>query len=418
MQARWTIGLALVALLSAAPAAAQETVRGFFEGPVNGDNAGTGAIGMTGWALADSGVQRVEILVDGEIVGTSIFGQNRPDVANQFPFFPDSAGAGFAYQLNSTDFPNGPHMVSARVVTNLGNRIDISPPRQIFFSNNISILRPFGEITFPRRNADLFGTCVRSNPILFSPITGWALDLGVEIGDTGIGYVELLIDGAEIFEIDPRDPLGQTPLYFNSRSGCYFDGAKGGLTNCYGLPRLNVERNFPFALDAPTAGFRFVVDVGFQIVGRAVTEGAHLLTIRAGDVGSQAENIDEIPVNFFCIESRPNQGAIGFIESPREGDLFDGDIVFQGWAVDFEGVADVNLYIDGVFIGSAAFGVDTRPGVALRFMGYPDANAPVWRLTFDSTVLSNAVHQVQVFVVDDLGFESLIGERSFTVFNP
>lgn len=419
MQARWMIGLALVILLTAAPAAAQETIRGFFEGPTNGDNAGTGAVGMTGWALADSGIQRVVIEVDGEEVGTAIYGQPRPDVEALFPFFPDSDGPGFAYHLNTTDFPNGPHTVSVRVVTNAGTERVIAGTQQVLFSNNIAILRPFGEIKFPQRNADLFGTCNRENPVVYTPITGYALDLGVEIGDTGVGYVELLVDGAQIFEPDPRDPLGLDPLYFNSRTGCYYDVTKGGLTNCYGLPRLDVERRFPFALDAPTSGFRFVLDVGYQIAARGLAEGAHILTIRSGDVGSQVENIDEIPVNFFCIENLPNRGSIGFIETPRQGFVFGGgDIIFQGWAVDFEGIDRIEVFIDGVFVGEAAFGVDTRPQVALRFMGFPDANAPVWRLVFDSTLLSNTEHQVEVFAVDVNGFETLIGERTFTVFNP
>ncbi|MDA8018465.1 MAG: Ig-like domain-containing protein [Thermoanaerobaculia bacterium] len=406
MSKRVTLGLTFLALLLsllAAPAAAQEDVRGFFEGLPNGYNGGTGALPLTGWVLADSGVRRVVIEVNGVPVGQTVYGHFRPDVLDLFPGYPDSAGAGFTFNLNTTDFENGVHTVTAQVLTNNGTIRTIEGRYEIFFNNNTSTLRPFGEIDIPQRHADLFGTCdlVSSNRI-YEPVEGWALDLGVEIGDTGIGYVELLMDGA---------------IVANSRTGCSFNIVTGGLTDCYGLRRLDIERIFPFALNSPSAGFRFVLDVGALIAGSNVSQGFHMLTIRAGDIATNVENIAEIPVNFFCEQNETNPGSFGFIEMPRPGVIVAGDTVIQGWALDIDGINRVEVFVDGIHVGNATYGVDSRPAVANEYPGYPDAAAPVWRLTWDSTSRTDGFHEVEAVAVDDRGASTIIGERTFFTNN-
>ncbi|MEO1083094.1 MAG: hypothetical protein AAFY88_02520, partial [Acidobacteriota bacterium] len=290
MKTRWMIlCLALLSLL-AFPAAGQEEIIGFFEG-VQGslNNAGTGSTGLTGWALAGSGVQRVEILVDGVVIGQARYGGPRTQVEEFFPGFLDSPGAGFVYQLNTTDFTNGTHHVQARVVTNIGN-VELLETSEgnaatILFNNNTAILAPFGEIDKPLRNAFIYGTCnrfcgVEPVPNILTPVTGFALDLGVEIGDAGVGYVELLLNGS---------------ILYNTRTDCTFRSGLG-LHQCYGLPRLDVEHRFPFALNAPNAGYRFLMDVGELITCLGYPRGQQTLTIRSGDISTQVANIDEIPV--------------------------------------------------------------------------------------------------------------------------
>ena len=428
---RTALVAATVMVLAAMPAVGQETILGFFEGPLNGENAGTGAIPVTGWALATSGVRSVTIQVNGVDIGEALYGQNRPLVEDDFPGFVDSPRAGFGYQLNSTDFPNGVHNVSAKVETFDGNQqvlwaidpegvIHMDGIREVLFTNNTNILVPFGRINFPERNVDLGGTCSNTSVNRrFSVISGWALDLGVEIGDAGVGWVELLVDGV---------------IVANTRTSCTFNQNTGGLSNCYGLPRLDIERNFPFALDAPSAGYRFVLDVG-NLINNGWVQGRHTLTIRVGDLSNQHADIDEIPVNFLCIENLGNEPSFGQIEVPRPGQAYDELLTFQGWALDADssilgsGVQAVELFVDGESIGFANFGLPgiTRPFVLSNYPGYPNALNPVWRLTdFDTTTLTEGVHQVQVFVYDwtqtigstDLGDEpTLIGETSFFVNN-
>ena len=401
--------LTVPAFLTAVPAAAQETIRGNFEGEVSGHNNATGAVTLSGWALADSGVRQVIIRVDGEDVGAARFGHRRPDVERVHPGFPDSAAAGFGFRLDSTRYLNGPHTVTAKILTHAGGRL-VLPGTVINFNNNTTILVPFGAIDKPARNAQVFGTCDPFDPIRrLTPVTGWVLDLGVETNDAGVGYVELMVDNQPIF---------------NTRTGCRFIFDAGGFTNCYGLFRPDVEALYPFAKDAPNAGFRFVMDIGFMISSLNYVEGQHLLTIRAGDTSNQVADVDEIPVVFRCIEGVPNEGSFGQIESPRPAFAYAGDLLIQGWALDAEGIDRVRIFIDGEFVGQARYGVedgifDTRPGVFSQYLGFPDVRAPVFRLVpnFDTTQLSDGFHELQVIVRDAEGDRALIGEVTFRVEN-
>ena len=409
MKTRSILKLALLVGLLAVPATAQEHIVGFFEGQPGALNSGSGAIPVKGWVLAESGVRQVIVQIDGFDVGQAIFGAPRPAVTRMWPDFPDSAGPAFSYRINSTQWPNGPHTVSVKVISQAGNIATLGGTRQILFNNNTQILAPFGQITTPQRNAQIFGTCDPLDPRRrLVPVEGWALDLGVETNDAGVGWVELMVDNQ---------------IFSNSRTGCFFALEAGGLTNCYGLPRPEIERLFPFAKDAPNAGYRFVLDIGFMISSLGFTEGQHLLTIRSGDISNQTADVDEIPVVFRCIED-VNEGSFGRIESPRSGRTYAGNMPVQGWAVDWEGVETVMIRVDGVLVGQADFGADdgifeTRPQVFSRYSTFPDADAPVWRLVpaFDTNTISDGAHQLQVNVIDQEGDITIIGETTFFVDN-
>src|SRR5215208_3341599 len=107
--------LSLIALASLAVPVLAAPPFGMFGGRVGGGNAGDGVIPLHGWALDDNGVANVDIFVDGVVSGRA-----RPGVAAAFPGFPDSATAGFAFQLDTTRYLNGVHTVSARVRSKTG----------------------------------------------------------------------------------------------------------------------------------------------------------------------------------------------------------------------------------------------------------------------------------------------------------
>lgn len=387
--------LSITAPLSAAPPF------GSLGGPVGGGNAGAGVIPLHGWALDDDGVAWVDILVDGRWAGRAQYGRSRPGVAENNPGYPDSAAAGFAFELDSTRYLNGLHRVTARVVSETGEAANLTPV-VLEFTNLTHNLAPFGVIDFPDADAELFGTCDLADPNRrYSVVTGYALDVGVEVGDQGVGYVELLIDGA---------------IFADSLVSCEYDEDRGGMSNCYGLRRLDVTRIYPYLSDSPHSGFRFVLDVG-ALINFGYTPGRHVLTIRSGDISGQVANIDEIPVTFSCDEFLGNEGSFGKIDRPRDALIYQGTLEAVGWALDWEGVSRVLVFIDGHLAGQATYGL-VRPGVTSKYPGYPDSSAPGWVLSVDTTGLSNGQHLFQVLVRDDTGEETLIGERRFVVLNP
>jgi len=393
-------GLA-VALVGAADARAQlpEQPFGSFN-QLSGGNAAGGVMPIVGWALDDDGVAAVDVLVDGRVVGRAIYGGFRPDVTALFPGFPDTPLPGFSFQLDTTRFLNGLHTVSALVHTETGERVFLRP--LVFeFLNLTHNLKPFGRIEQPLRQAELFGTCNPNEPLRrLTVVEGWALDVGVEIGDMGIGYVELMVDGV---------------ILSNSKVHCAFVPPLGGLTDCYGVRRLDIENRFPLVKDAPNAGFRFVMDVG-DLVAFGFAEGRHTLTIRSGDISGQVADVDEIPVVFRCADATINDPSRGGVDLPEGGLFFGGIVEITGFAVDFQGVDRVEVYVDGVFVGNALYGLP-RPGVAGLFPGFPDSAAAGWTFGLDTTELANSFHHIQFIVVDDLGDRTLLGERTFLVQN-
>ncbi len=408
----------VLAVLAAAPAFAAAPF-GWFGGILGAvDNAGSGVIPVAGWALDDNGVQNVDILVDGNVVGRAVYGMAWEGVAARYPNFPDSALPGFGFLLDSTHFPNGHHTVQPRVRSRAGE-VALLEPRVIRFTNNEAILLPFGNIDFPREHAELRGTCNldQDAPRRYSVITGYALDVGINDLDTGIAYVQLYIDHA--LAIDPV-----VGAVYDTDLGCGFSSKTGGLTNCYGLRRQDVERQYPGLKDSPHSGFRFVLDIGnlvtspFPGVDPEYSQGAHILTIRAADHANQVRNIAEIPVTFSCDQDNQNENSFGDIDAPARGFVYSGVIQATGWALDWEGVSQVFVLVDGNLAGVASYGIP-RPDVGdLTFYpGYPNVSAPGWRFALDTRQYSNGEHFLDAVVLDTAGIHTYIGRRRFVIGN-
>ena len=389
---------ATLLVMASAPLAAEDPF-GSFGGLVTGGNAGGGVVGVHGWALDDDGVAAVDIFVDGRIVGRATYNLERPGVSAGWPGFPDSDAPGFSFRLDTTRFLNGNHTVEAMVTSAVGETTMLNS-EVIEFTNLTHNLVPFGDIDWPNESAELLGNC---DPFdldrRYHSVMGWALDVGVETGDLGVGYVELLIDGA---------------IFANSQTSCFIDPALGGLSNCYGLRRFNVARFFPDIRDSSLSGFRFVLDVG-DLINFGYAPGRHTLTVRVGDISGQVANIDEMPVFFGC-ETPGNQGAFGQIWRPRNGLIHSGSITTQGWVLDRDGIDRVLVYVDNVVVGTATFGL-ARPAISLRYPGFPNTLGPGWEFTLDSADFSNGVHELQVIAFDLEGQSTLLGQREIVINN-
>ena len=386
-------------LLASAPAWAAAPF-GSFGGIVGGGNAGAGVVPLFGWALDDNGVQAVDILVDGLVAGRASYGRARAGVTAQFPGYPDSALPGFAFQLDTTHYLNGLHNVVVRIRSKAGEETFL-PAKTFQFANVEHDLEPFGRIEFPEPQAELRGKCDLNNPNRrFSVVSGYALDAGTTSDDYGIGYVELLVDRA---------------VLFNTQTDCIFFPVSGGYAECYGLRRTDIERIFPGLKDSPHSGFRFVLDIG-ELMAIGWTPGSHILTVRAADHANQVRNISEIPVTFSCDEDGTNENSLGDIDLPRNGLLYHGTILSTGWALDFEGIGSIQFLVDGHFVGLASGGI-ARPDITSAYPGYPQSAAPGWQLSLDTTKFSNGEHFIDVIVVDVFGVQTQIGKRRFVINN-
>jgi hypothetical protein len=398
----------VLSVLLAASAAQAAAPFGSFGGRVGGGNAGSGMMNIFGWALDDGGIDSVDILVDNVVIGRAFYQRSRPAVTDLYPGYPDSALPGFAYELDTTHFLNGLHKVAARAKSRTGEVVMLGPVRTFQFNNVTHNLAPFGKLEFPNQGAELFGNCDPASPLRrYAVISGYALDSGVQRQDTGVGYVELLIDRA---------------LFANSKTDCFFSNVTGGYSECYGLRRPDVEPFFPGLPDTPTAGYRFVVDIGALLNPGLGEEpfyrpGRHTFTIRAGDLFTQIRDIAEVQVTFSCYDFFNNEGSFGSIDVPVNGRLYAGQMIATGWALDWEGVDNLSVLVDGIEMGKTLLN-RVRPEVASAYPGYPQSVNPGWIFYLDTTKLSNGVHELEVLTHDVRGVDTFIGKRPFVVANP
>ena len=83
---------------------------------------------VTGWALDDDGpIDRVEIYLDGEYIGNAIYGDSRPDVANDYPGREGAPNFGYSFQLDTTLYENSTHTLSALAIGPLGDQAYMYP---------------------------------------------------------------------------------------------------------------------------------------------------------------------------------------------------------------------------------------------------------------------------------------------------
>jgi len=371
----------------------------------------SGSFPLVGWAAAADGVDRVNILIDGGVMQAAMYGDMRPDVGQSFPDFPGATYSGFIANIDTTRVQDGVHLIEVKVVGKNGVTRLIGT-RNVQILNSEDNLKPFGVIDYPQRDAVLYGTqCgVNAGPPIISPpvrpsvhiemVRGWALDLGTRTDVGRVSYVELMVDGVRYLSTD------DCTLPF------------GGYANCYGVPRYDVERFYPNYPDAPRAGYIFTLDIG-NLLNLGLREGNHILKVRVGD---QQQTVTELPgpaglnVFFKCADSSFDSPSLGFIDIPTSFDYVGGTVVFQGWALDFDGVNVVEMIIDGNYVGQAQYGFP-RPDVAAQNPNFADPVHSGWQFTMDTKVLSNARHRLTARVLDNRGNRNEIGSVDFYVYN-
>lgn len=105
----------------------------------------------------------------------------------------------------------------------------------------------------------------------------------------------------------------------------------------------------------------------------------------------------------------------GFLDNPRAGAVLSGQTSVEGWAIDNNQVARVEIYLDGDSLGAAEYGRSRQdiPRGPYResspFVGY--------RFLLDTRRLPNGPHLLDVWVVDVIGNRAFYGNVSVTVQN-
>jgi hypothetical protein len=370
-----------------------------------------GVFPVTGWALDDGSIEDVEILIDGLVVGGAETGIHRPDIAHRYPWRPDAEHAGFVRMLNTSEIVNGVHMISVRLRDDEGATRVVG--RRYVQTFNVGYnLPPFGGIDWPISNHTMFAIGCEDpggwsappfdEPAAVSLVTGWALDVGASTDRGGVKWVELLINGS----IQANTLIDD--FYFN-----WFDMD----VNYYGHERLDILRMFPDVPNAKDSGFAFALDISDLIINRGYHQGLHYLKIRAGDIEGNIADIAQIPVIFDCNDD-PDRPAWGDIYTPTHMERVAGTFPITGWAIDYDKVNEVEVWVDGRFMGFGTYGLES-PEVRDMYPWWP------WSLTrnagyyydLDTTLLTDGEHVLVIRTRDFWRSSNFIGERTFVVDN-
>ncbi len=376
-----------------------------------------GVFPVTGWALDDESIDYVEIMVDGLAMGNAVTGVHRPDIGHRFPSEPDAEYSGFVRMLNTTVLNNGIHVIAVRVVDNLGASRVIGR-RFVQTFNTGSNLPPFGAIDWPVDNHVMFGDgCapvdgvvppwsgdVFGNLAAVEMVVGWALDVGSRTDWGGVAYVQLLLDGNIISD---------------TNEGSFFWSPAQWDFNYYGHERMDVHELY---VDVPTSkhsGFSFLMDISYLILARGYSEGLHLIKVRAGDRENNVTDIAQLPVIFDCNNDR-DFPSWGDIWTPTHMELEAGTVEITGFVYDSRTIEAVEIWVDGVFIGFADYGLPS-PGMEDLYPWMPAwfTNNAGFEYDLDTVAasLADGEHSIIVWSEDRLGGRNIVGERRFVLDN-
>ena len=104
---------------------APEVFRVLLEEPVNGGiHSGVG--NLRGWAVASSGITKVEILVDGAYAFDAPYGASRADVGGAFPDVDDSSASGYSLAFAYSVLSAGEHSITAVGYSELGDTYQVT----------------------------------------------------------------------------------------------------------------------------------------------------------------------------------------------------------------------------------------------------------------------------------------------------
>ncbi|MCD4750563.1 MAG: hypothetical protein K8R59_14430 [Thermoanaerobaculales bacterium] len=382
-----------------------------------------GVYPVAGWALDDSIIAKIEILVDGLENGPVNSGYSRPDVADRFPSHPGAESAGFIRMLNTTELTNGIHSVAIKLTDEQG-AVRVIGRRFVHVFNTAANLPPFGGIDWPLPGHIMYSSACNvsggwSAPPYDEPeqvewVAGWALDVGSRTDPGGVAYVELLIDG----NIELRTLGGYDSFYFPWVEHLVEDG----WVNDYGLVRHDIGNLFPDVPNSTFSGFFFVLDMAQLIAVNSppYAQGYHMLKIRAGDWENNVTDIARILVRFDCNDDR-DRPSWGDIYSPAHTERVAGVVEVTGWAIDLDQIETIEIRVNNDFVGYADEAHLPSPWIDEMYpwLGSWLVENAAWRYDMDTVGLNlpNGENRITVVTWDKWGSETIIGERYFVIDN-
>lgn len=172
---------------------------------------GSKPLAGAGWAWAEEGVARVEVIWDEKVVATATHGFPRSDVQKAYPNTPGMENTGYNFELDGRCSLEGEHRLLVRLVTKANVVVDAKPIKVTLRK----ALASFGAIEAPKEGTVLNG---RARSV---ELTGWIINPnGLKTADV---FVNDKLDGSAKVTLKRLDVLAICPAYETEvRKGCGF----------------------------------------------------------------------------------------------------------------------------------------------------------------------------------------------------
>ena len=294
---------------SAAPA-------GVFDTPTNGIVNVSGSLPVTGWAVDDVGIARVDVLrdaVEGEPAGAMIFlgsasivSGSRPDVEGLFPNAPFNYRAGWGFMVLTNMLPdrvnrratggNGSFRLHAYAVDTEGRQTYLGAKN--ITANNAAAVKPFGTIDTPAQGGTASGAAFM--------VWGWAISPRGTIptnGSTITVYVDGQLRGKPTYNVNRSDIASMFPGYANSNGAVgYFPLDTTTLANGTHTISWVVIDNLG---NTGGIGSRFfTVQNGSSAMTSSAVAAATVATASSSAMGETVEAVEEVAPDYSAVQVR------------------------------------------------------------------------------------------------------------------
>jgi hypothetical protein len=267
----------------------------------------SGGIAVSGWALDDTGIDRVKLYVEDTrdapgshvYIGDAVFIEGaRPDVEAAYPGYPLNHKAGWGYMLltnalNDRTNPAKTFKIYA-IVTDVAQK-EVSLGTKSITIDNRNAVKPFGAIDSPAQGGSASGSSYRN--------LGWVL---TPPGNDRLNPVKIPEDGSTIT--------------------LYVDGKKQKEGAIYNVFRADTAGLFPGYANSEGSQAEFLLDTTL------LANGLHTIAWTAQD---SAGHVDGIGSRFFSVRNTVSTGAAdtatAFAVNPLNPpqDLEAGDIQYN-----------------------------------------------------------------------------------------
>ena len=311
-------------------------MRGTIDSPQNGSEITGKYLEVRGWHLSSSKAKKVEVFINGKLMGKVTSNTSRTDVAQAFPNY-NNENSGFDGKINISNESNGEKTLKILITNEDGTTDD--------FIRKITIKKPEEKpiracLDTPKNGSDVGG--------MYLNIRGWHLS------SSKMKKVEVFINGKSMGQVTPntsRPDVAQVfPEYNNENSG--FDG------------KINIANE---------------------------SSGAKTLRI-------VITNEDGTTDDFIRTINIKRLDNISHLDEPTiDYDYYNNSITLRGWALSGYGVKGIHVYIDDKFYKAISVN-EYRPDVARVYQSYNEENSG-FSITIPMSGLETGQHQAKIYVI-------------------